>query len=336
MFRLAAPPLFGVVIYLLVLMFFDSVEMLGSNFFSREVLFVILMTFVFFELNRAIILILNALSIIKDQFLGRLIIQYAVSIILTGAVISLVLYFYFLKIEGFSTITTELITFNAIYLFATVFYHMYYFSIYYLYKRNDELILTETQRRDSLELELSAYKSQINPDFLFIALEVIISELHANKKNSDELIGHLARVYRYTLDNRQNELVDIEVELRSLEPVLAIFQTKHPGAIIVKQDPVETDGLSIVPGTLHALFEQAVLRNLVNEKMPLTFQVQIAEATMTVSYNLNERIADQHNNSNRIENLKKTYNYLSANGFSMHTLDRKQFYQVPLFKVEEE
>ena len=147
MFRLAAPPLFGIVIYLLVLMFFGSVEMLGSNFFSREVLFVILLTFIFFELNRAIILILNSLGRIKDQFLSRLIIQYLVSFSLTGTVISLVLYLYFLKIEGFSTINTELITFNAIYLFAAVFYHVYYFSIFYLYKRNDELILTEKHTR---------------------------------------------------------------------------------------------------------------------------------------------------------------------------------------------
>ena len=58
-FRLSAPLLTGIVIYLLILMFFDSVDMLAENFFSREVVFTIGLTYLFFELYRLVIILTN-------------------------------------------------------------------------------------------------------------------------------------------------------------------------------------------------------------------------------------------------------------------------------------
>ena len=335
-FRLAAPILFGVVIYLLILMFFDSVEMLTSNFFSREVLFIIGLTVLFFELNRLVIILINAFHRGTRSFLSRLLTQCLVSFTLTIAAISLALYMYFIYIEGFSTISTELIAFNGIYLFAAVFYHMYYFSIFYLYKQNDELIMAERSEREHLELELNTYKNQINPEFLFLTLEVIIETLHADKKKADELIGHLARIYRYTLDNQKQELVPLSEELTSIEPVLEVFKSKYPNALFFEKDDPPGDEYSMVPGTLLTLIEHAVINNLVSVNMPLDFTIKIGNSEMEVNHSLNERIATKANDLSRISNLVRTYNYLSGKEFRSYTKKRKQHYHIPLLKVEEE
>ncbi len=125
-FRVVSPLITGILVYMLVLMFFDSVDMLAANFFSREVLFVISLTILFFETNRLVIIFLNRFYSIDRDIKFRIIFQYALSVLFTLTVISLTLYYYFSYIEGFSTIRTELITFNSIFLFAAVFYHLYF------------------------------------------------------------------------------------------------------------------------------------------------------------------------------------------------------------------
>lgn len=335
-FRLAAPILFGMVIYVLVLMFFDSVDMLINNFFSREVLFVIGLTYIFFELNRLIVIAMTRLFATKDKIILWFLLEYLVAFLLTASVLSILLYLYFVNIEGFSTIGTELITFNAIYLFAAVFYHLYYYSMYFLYKRNDELIRTEKINRDNLELELSTYKSQINPEFLFQTLEIILEELRKDKKRTDELIDNLAKVYRYTLDNQQNDLIELRDELQSLQPVLLIFQAKFPEAVIIQQDIVQDDGFYLVPGTLQTLFEHAVIKNLISDKTPMTFQLEKKDDYLLIGYMLNEKITNTNGNEFRIEHLKKTYNHLTEREFKLFTKSRKQHIEIPLLKVEEE
>lgn len=335
-FRVAAPPLFGIVFYLLILMFFDSVEMLANNFFSREVLFSICLTILFFELNRMVVLIMNRGFKNSDKLVLRVGLQYLFSFIITIVGVSISLYLYFVNIEGFSTIKTELITFNSIYIFAATFYHLYFFSMLFLFKRNDELYNAEQLNRDSLELELNAYKNQINPEFLFQTLEIIIGQFHHDKKKADELIDQLARVYRYTLDNQNNELIGIDEEIKSLESVLFIFITKYPNALKINKQINNYEDLYLVPGTLQILFEYAVISNLVSKNMPLTFIIQSKNNKLLIHYKLNERITKDLSSEFRIEHLKKTYNFLSPDGFQSYRNNGVQYYEIPLLKVEEE
>jgi len=335
-FRLAAPPIFGVVFYLIILMFFDSVEMLADNFFSREVLFTICLTIVFFELNRLVIILMNWSFKNKKNLPLRIGLQYTASYLLSIAGVSILLHLYFVNIVGFSTIRTELITFNSIYIFAATFYHLYYFSMQFLFRRNDNLYKAEQINRDNLELELNAYKNQINPEFLFQTLEIIIAQFHENKKKADELIDQLAQVYRFTLDNQNNELIALDQELEALNPVLNIFKTKYPNSLNVQSQIKDQQDFYIVPGTLQILLEFAMISNMVSKNMPLEFLLKNEDDQLLVSYKLNERITENVKGEFRIDHLKKTYEFLSPEGFSSIRHNGLQTYTIPLLTVEEE
>lgn len=335
-FRLAAPILLGFVVYLLILMFFDSVEMLANNFFSREVLFVIGLTLLFFELNRLVIVILNRFFTRDHTLALRLAVQYVSALALVMASISLVLHLYFIYIEGFSTIRTELVTFNAIFIFATLFYHLYYFSLQFLFKRNDELFEAEQLERDNLELELNTYKNQINSEFLFQSLETIVGELPHSKKNADSLIDQLAQVYRYTLDNQENELVRLSDEMDSLQPVSSIFMARYPGALRISQSVDTSESLFLVPGTLQVLLEDAVAASLLSDRTPVEIRVEQVDSTLYFRYRARQRITLSETTKRRIEQLKKTYDYLAPNGFEQTEDKGSRAYKIPLMKVEEE
>ena len=335
-FRLAAPLLFGILIYLLVLMFFDSVEMLSENFFSREVLFVIGLTFLFFELNRLLIVVLNTIFRSTEKLALRAIVQYLATLVLSTGSISMVLYLYFVNIEGFSTIGTELITFNSIYVAAALFYHLYYFSMVFLFRKNEDLVHSEQIKRDNLELELTTYQNQINPEFLFQTLEIIIEQLHQDKKGADELIDLLATVYRYTLDNQNSELVEVQQELQSLEPVQAIFSSRYPKMVSIKVQGRPAESNFLVPGTLQILFEHAIMNNLISGSLPLPFSISIKKDFVNVVHPRNERLRPAETVDSRLEQLLKTYQYLKPGEFVTEKPEGEMVYRIPLIEVEEE
>jgi len=317
-------------------MFFDSVEMLTENFFSREVLFIIGLTYVFFEINRLVIILMNFMFKNLDNLKFRIIAQYSVCFVISVVVISIILYQYFVNIEGFSTIQTELITFNSIYLFAAIFYHLYFFSMLFLRKKNYELVSNEIAKKKNLELELTTFKNEINPDFLFEALEVIITELHSNKKNADKLIDQLAQVYRYTLDNRQNDLVPLIQEVKAMKPLMGIFQAKYGNNVKLDVKTSKDDEVNIIPGTLQIFFEHAALNNLISEKLPLDFKIITDNRILWITFDVNQKLTQDSENLQRIHYLKKVYAYYSDRGVEEFVEDGTIKYKIPLLKVEEE
>jgi len=336
-FRLAAPPLFGILIYLLILMFFDSVNMLADNFFSREVLFIISLTYVFFEANRLVIIALNKFyPVLKDLKL-RIIIQYPLSILATILVISASLYAYFFYIEGFSTIRTELVTFNSIYLFTAFFFNLFYFSHVFLNKKNESKVNKENSLRQNLEVELQSFKNQVNPELLFQSLEVIISELHKDKKSADGLINNLSQIYRYTLDKKNDDLVTLKEEVNSLEPFYKLFKTKY-GVCFSLDIYIDDEvlGLHLIPGTLQLIMEFALSENIINEYLPLEFTIRNKQNLLLINYKLNKRLSGINTVKGKLNFLFKAYSYYSEKGYKTWKDNGSRHFEFPLIEVEEE
>jgi len=336
LFRLVSPVLIGLVVYMLVLLFFDSVSQLLDNVFSREAVFVIIITVVFLEVNRLIIIILKRIIPEDSSIKLKITVQFLVSVVVSIAIISLLLNWYFIHFEGFNTITTELITFNLIYTVIAIFLNLYHFSIVFLTTRNDSKIAEESIKKANLELEMENFKYQVNPDFLFQSLEIIISELHKNKKHADELVNNLASVYRFTLDNKDEDLVLLSEEVDSLYPVLKLFNSKYADAIKYKIDVRKNSTKSLIPGTLRLLFECAVIHNIITDSIPLMFEVYTVDEQVVVKYSLNEKLQKKRLLEDRIEQLKKAYLFLSEFGIECEIINGSQIVKVPLLSYDEE
>lgn len=334
-FRLLAPILFGMVIYFLVLMFFDSIEMLTDNFFSREVMFTIGLSFLFFELNRLVIVVCNRFFDDQGSLRLRIIIQYLISAILSIVAITYTLYLYFVYVEGFSTIQTEIITFNSIFIVVAIFYHLFFFSLVYLNKKNDAKVEKELSKRANLDAELQAYKYQINPELLFQSLEIIISELYNDKKRANSLVMELSKMYRYTLDNQNNDLVCLNDEINSLKTIYNIFKAKYIDSLYLN---ISVDNqkmeYNLIPGTLRILFEKALTENIVSKKLKLEININSIENELFFEYMAHPKITHYSSDENNISKFRKSYRYFSSDG--IRETENQGFVSVilPLLSVE--
>ncbi|GAB3266231.1 hypothetical protein GCM10027347_34100 [Larkinella harenae] len=77
--------------------------------------------------------------------------------------------------------------------------------------------------------ELTALKAQVNPHFLFNALNTIYNEAQRSENESvAELIGQLAGILRFTIQESARPLISVEEEFQFLEKYLHLQRARLP------------------------------------------------------------------------------------------------------------
>jgi two-component system, LytTR family, sensor kinase len=117
--------------------------------------------------------------------------------------------------------------------------------------------------RESAEAHLVALRAQINPHFLFNALNTIASLIEERPEEAEATLEHLASIFRYTLNTGSRAFVSMEEEFGLVSHYLAIEQVRFAEklSVVMTLDP----GLSEVPVPAFAvqtLVENAVKHGL--------------------------------------------------------------------------
>ena len=109
------------------------------------------------------------------------------------------------------------------------------------------------------EAELRALKSQVNPHFIFNALNSLRALIQEDPPRARQAVTQLANLLRYSLQSGQLETVPFEDELRVVNDYLALEQVRHEERLRLRLD-VDPAALqfSLPPMLLQTLVENAV------------------------------------------------------------------------------
>ncbi len=109
------------------------------------------------------------------------------------------------------------------------------------------------------EAELRALKSQVNPHFIFNALNSLRALIDENPAQARDAVTRLANLLRYSLKAGQLETVALEDELRVVEDYLALERMRHEDRLRVRLeiDPGAA-GAPVPPMLVQTLVENAV------------------------------------------------------------------------------
>jgi len=86
----------------------------------------------------------------------------------------------------------------------------------------------------SAEAHLVALRAQINPHFLFNALNTIISLIEEQPDEAEATVEHLASIFRYTLKTGSRPFVTLEEEFALIKHYLAIEQKRFGKALSIE------------------------------------------------------------------------------------------------------
>jgi len=138
-------------------------------------------------------------------------------------------------------------------------------------KREQELLL-EANRS-----ELRALRAQVNPHFMFNALNTIAGLIPRRPERAEETIEQLAEVFRYTLSRSEHEWVRLHEELEAVRAYLAIEQTRFGDRLqfsIVAGDGAEN--VRIPAMIVQTLVENAVKHGVGAIRTPGRIEVNAA------------------------------------------------------------
>ncbi len=83
--------------------------------------------------------------------------------------------------------------------------------------------------KEKTDAELSVLKAQINPHFLFNALNTIYNEAHREEnEHTANLIEKLSGILRFSVEESQHEFTSVDREIKFLEQYLTLQQARLP------------------------------------------------------------------------------------------------------------
>ena len=174
------------------------------------------------------------------------------------------------------------------------------------------LVEIEKYKTESVQAQLQNLKNQINPHFLFNNLSVLSSLVYKDQDKAVDFINQLSKVYRYVLDNRNSELINLEDELTFIKSYNYLLQIRFNTNIKfnINIDSVYLHKL-IPPMSLQMLIENAIKHNEISTSLPLTINIYILNNYLVVSNNLQLRTNEEPSSKTGLQNIKDRYKHFT-------------------------
>lgn len=136
-------------------------------------------------------------------------------------------------------------------------------------KRVEQEQLAQDLRLQSSKSELKALRAQINPHFLFNALNAIASLIHTDPGRADEAVEQLAEVFRYTLRRSDSEWAPLDQELTFARAYLDVEQARFGQRLTCTIESDHQSPAPLVPSMLlQTLLENAVKHGVSQARGP--------------------------------------------------------------------
>jgi two-component system, LytTR family, sensor kinase len=191
--------------------------------------------------------------------------------------------------EGFDTFNVVTSS-NAAAIFCTLTVVAIYESIYFMNELRKSVEETELLKRESLNAQLSALKTQVNPHFLFNNLNTLVSVIPENPEQAVNFVKQLSKVYRHILEVQDEQSIPLKDELDVMRAYAFLLKTRFGDNLDITIDvPEEKLKKKIVPLSLQILMENAIKHNIVSSDKPLKVNVFAVNGKLVVSNNLQKK-----------------------------------------------
>ncbi len=183
-------------------------------------------------------------------------------------------------------------------------------GIFFFREWRKSIVESERFKKESIRAQLESLKNQVNPHFLFNSLNTLSSLIDHDKEMSKEFLDDLSTVYRYVLQNKDEEIVAIKTELEFIQSFTHLLKKRHGDGVHFHFNIANEDlNNGIPPMTLQLLIENAVKHNIASRKKPLKVEVFSLNNRLTVRNNLQPR--KQVNSTGiGLKNIERRYQFL--------------------------
>lgn len=233
--------------------------------------------------------------------------------------------------EPFNGILWNCLISMAISFFITSIYE----GIYFYNQMKYFFLKSERLEKSNLEAKYETLKNQINPHFLFNALNTLMSYIESNPTASAYLQS-LSDFFRYSLTNREKDVVLLREEIDIVKKYAFLQQSRFGDNLKFEINvPEKYFHYSIAPLALQMLVENAIKHNIIAKDMPLHINIFVDKSDNLVVENNLQRKMQPSNTSTQlgIKNIIDRYKFLTHKTLQIHENAQKFKVALPLVIV---
>lgn len=194
------------------------------------------------------------------------------------------------------------------------------------------LLDAEKLKQENLQSQFAALKNQVNPHFLFNSLNTLATIIPEDPNQAVEFVQKLSSVYRYLLQYKDDETVELKTELDCIDAYFFLQKIRFGDNLQVEINvPKQYYGKLIPPLTLQILVENAIKHNVISKQKPLRVDIYVDDVGMLVTKNnLQKKKSVESSTKIGLQNLINRFGYLFDKTIDIFETDRDFLVKVPL------
>lgn len=164
------------------------------------------------------------------------------------------------RMKDWSQFSTQVLLYNWFQLsFLFFFWSVIYFLFHYIENYKQAEIQNLKWEASINEIELNKLKSQLNPHFMFNAMNSIRALVDENPGKSKEAITQLSNILRNTLQMGKNKVIALEEEMNLVKDYLALESIRYEERLkTVFELDSKASGFNIPPLMIQTLVENGI------------------------------------------------------------------------------
>ena len=218
-------------------------------------------------------------------------------------------------------------------LFSYLIVHVILFLVARLVNLNvqyqQNIIEKEQAKQKALQHQLQALRSQINPHFLFNALNSLNALIRQKSDKASTFVDKLSLLLRSTLQRSDKDFITIQDELDYLETYIYLQKERFGDKFSVDIQIPEEWTKELIPSfSLQLLVENAIKHNVISKKQPLSVEIYTKGNYLVVRNLLQERRDLLEGTGTGLSNLSTRFNLLKKRRIQI--IKDKEYFSVKL------
>lgn len=183
----------------------------------------------------------------------------------------------------------------------------------YLRRQLEADLALQQLKQQHTEARMKALQSQVNPHFLFNALNTLSSLIDENPRQATDYVDELSSVYRYLLRVGDDEITTLSLEMSFIHSYFNLLRIRYGNSVCAELAVGDRYSDALLPPlTLQLLVENAVKHNVALSDQPLTIRIRTTpEGQLVIENNIQRRRVRVESNGVGLSNITDKYRLLN-------------------------
>ena len=196
-------------------------------------------------------------------------------------------------------------------------------------QKNLKELENEKLKSSYLNSKLENLKDQINPHFLFNSFANLSALINEDQQKANKYLSNLSDVFRYTLKNSNEQIVDLIDELNLLNSYIDLHKIRLQGGLSLHIDLPDKQK-KILSMSLQPLLENVIKHNEISAEKPLNIFLKQKENSLIFKNDLNIKNRITNSNGIGLSNLNERYKILVGKEINIQKNEKHFIVTLPL------